>query len=138
MPILYGSRPPPNDSVWDRIRDDSFEVRVFDRNIRNKEKGVDVEMALDVAERMHTISPPSTMIIAAGDADHLPPVTRARAKGWKVEVWFWSNAADPMKKAPDRFCPLEKYFDSYASALVFRCCGFPTHSRDGTLHLATG
>ena len=44
VPILYGSRPPPNDSVWKRIKDDGFDVKVFDRNIRNKEKGVDMEI----------------------------------------------------------------------------------------------
>ena len=51
VPFLYGSRPPPNDSVWQRIREDGFDVKVFDRNIRNKEKGVDMEMGMDIAER---------------------------------------------------------------------------------------
>jgi hypothetical protein len=27
VPYLYGSRPPPQDSVWERIRDDGFDVR---------------------------------------------------------------------------------------------------------------
>jgi cephalosporin hydroxylase len=35
--VLYGSRPPAEDSVWNRIRDDGCDVKVFDRNIRNKE-----------------------------------------------------------------------------------------------------
>lgn len=50
VPILYGSRPPPNDSVWQRIRDDGFDTKVFGRNIRNKEKGVDMEMGMDIVE----------------------------------------------------------------------------------------
>jgi uncharacterized LabA/DUF88 family protein len=111
VPFLYGSRPPPNDSVWQRIRDDGFDVKVFDRNIRNKEKGVDMEMGMDVAERLHTVQPPRTILIAAGDADYVPAVARAKTKGWKVEVWFWSNAAEQLKAAATRFCLLDTYLD---------------------------
>jgi hypothetical protein len=27
---------------------------------------------------------------------------RAQSKGWRVEVWFWSNAAGDLKKAANR------------------------------------
>lgn len=111
VPYLYGSRPPPNDSVWQRIRDDGFDVKVFDRNIRNKEKGVDMEMGMDIAERLHTVRPPKTIVLAAGDADYVPVVTRAQSKGWSVEVWFWSNVAAELRKAATRFCPLDAQFD---------------------------
>jgi len=111
VPFLYGSRPPPNDSVWQRIRDDGFDVKVFDRNIRNKEKGVDMEMGMDIAERLHTVQPPRTILIAAGDADYVPAVARAQSKGWKVEVRFWSNAAETLQAAATRFCALDKYLD---------------------------
>ena len=108
VPILYGSRPPDEDSVWNRIREDGFDVKVFDRNIRNKEKGIDVEMAMDIAERIHTTAPPRIMVVAAGDADYVPAVERAKSKGWSVEVWFWSNAAWELKKAASRYCPLDE------------------------------
>ena len=88
-----------------------FDVKVFDRNIRNKEKGVDMEMGMDIAERLHTVQPPRIIIIAAGDADYVPAVTRAQSKGWAVEVWFWSNAAEGLKAAATRFCPLDKHLD---------------------------
>ena len=108
VPYLYGSRPPPDDSVWDRIRDDGFDVKVFDRNIRNKEKGVDMEMGMDIAERLFTADGPATMVIAAGDADYVPAVSRAQDRGWKVEVWFWRNAAADLKTACDRFVELDR------------------------------
>jgi uncharacterized LabA/DUF88 family protein len=111
VPILYGSRPPANDSVWRRIREDGFDTKVFDRNIRNKEKGVDMEMGMDVAERLHTVAPASTMVIAAGDADYIPAVTRAKSKRWFVEVWFWSNAAADLKKEASRFYPLDPHLE---------------------------
>lgn len=111
VPYLYGSRPPPNDSVWQRIRDDGFDVKVFDRNIRNKEKGVDMEMGMDIAERLYTVQPPRTIVIVAGDADYVPAVSRAQSKGWKVEVWFWNNAAEQLKSAANRFCSVDKYLE---------------------------
>jgi uncharacterized LabA/DUF88 family protein len=111
VPILYGSRPPAEDSVWNRIREDGFDAKVFDRNIRNKEKGVDMEMGMDIAERIHSVTSPATIIIAAGDADYIPAVSRAQSKGWFVEVWFWSNAAGDLKKAASRFCALDSYHE---------------------------
>ena len=111
VPFLYGSRPPPDDTVWERIRTDGFDVKVFDRNIRNKEKGVDMEMGMDIVDRIHTVTPPRTIIITAGDADFVPAVTRAQSKNWTVEVWFWNNAADQLKKVANRFVSLDRYFE---------------------------
>ena len=87
-----------------------FDVKVFDRNIRNKEKGVDMEMGMDIAERIYTTQP-CVMVVAAGDADYIPAIERAKSKGWSVEVWFWSNAAGELKKAASRFCPLDEHLN---------------------------
>jgi uncharacterized LabA/DUF88 family protein len=84
---------------------------VFDRNIRNKEKGVDMEMGMDIAELMHSVTPASTIVIAAGDADYVPAVKRAQKKGWRVEVWFWNNAAGDLKASADRFCSLDAQYE---------------------------
>ena len=111
VPFLYGSRPPPDDTVWQRIRDDGFDVKVFDRNIRNKEKGVDMELGMDVAALLYTAKEPKTIVISAGDADYVPVIERAKKKGWTVEVWFWSNAAAELKKAASRFCPLDSHLE---------------------------
>jgi len=111
VPILYGSRPPAEDSVWNRIRDDGFDVKVFDRNIRNKEKGVDMEMGMDVAQLLYTVPDPKNIVIAAGDADYVPVIERAKGKGWKVEVWFWSNAAVELQKTANRFIPLDPFLE---------------------------
>ena len=111
IPILYGSRPPDEDSVWNRIRDDGFDVKLFDRNIRNKEKGVDMEMGMDIAKLIYSNIEPGVIVIAAGDADYIPAVQRARERGWPVEVWFWSNAAGDLKKTPTRFCLLDEHLE---------------------------
>ena len=36
--MLFGSRPPPNDSLWQIAKKAGFEVVVEDRNVANKEK----------------------------------------------------------------------------------------------------
>ncbi len=104
IPQLYGSEPPPNDSVWRMIESKGYDVNVFKRNFFGKEKGVDMRLGLDVAKLIYR--PPSkkgVLILVAGDADFVPVVEDAKAEGWTVEVWYWSNAAADLKGAADRF-----------------------------------
>jgi uncharacterized LabA/DUF88 family protein len=103
VPKLYGSEPPPNDSVWKIIRSKGFDVNVFKRNIFNKEKGVDMRMGLDIGRLVLMTKPVGTVAIVAGDADFIQVVGDAHAEGWKVEGWYWSNAAGDLKKVVDRF-----------------------------------
>ena len=103
VPRLYGSKPPPNDSVWSMIRSKGFDVTVFKRNIFNKEKGVDMRMGLDIGRLVLKEKQPGKVIIVAGDADFIQVVEDAHGEGWKVEVWYWSNAAGDLQKVVDRF-----------------------------------
>jgi uncharacterized LabA/DUF88 family protein len=110
-PHLYGSRPPPDDSVWQEIRKEGFEVVLFDRNARDQEKCVDNELGMDVAERTIQVQPPATIVIAAGDEDFRGAVQRAKKRGWNVEVWFWEHANHKLKQevgtdfvSLDKFC----------------------------------
>lgn len=66
---------------------------------------------MDIATLIHTVSPPIVIVVAAGDADYVPAIERAKGKGWEVEVWFWSHAAAQLKKAASRFCELDPHFD---------------------------
>ncbi|CAI2189725.1 16629_t:CDS:1, partial [Funneliformis geosporum] len=56
-PIIVGSRPPPNDSLWDRIESQGYDVVVFDRNIENKEKKVDMELGASAMDVIWTRDP---------------------------------------------------------------------------------
>lgn len=105
VPKLYGSEPPPNDSVWQIIRNKGFDVKVFKRNIFNKEKGVDMRMGLDIQRLTLTFKPSASnfIVMVAGDADFVQVVNDARDAGWNIEAWYWSNAANDLKKAVDRF-----------------------------------
>jgi uncharacterized LabA/DUF88 family protein len=106
-PKLYGSEPPPNDSVWNMIRSQGFDVQVFRRNVFNKEKGVDMKMGLDIQRLIFTERQPGTVAIVAGDADFIPVIDELQQAGWTAEVWYWSSAARDLRDKCDRFEPLD-------------------------------
>ncbi|CAG8515772.1 9003_t:CDS:2 [Paraglomus occultum] len=87
--VIVGSRPPPNDSLWDRIRNQGYGVIVYDR-IANKEKKADMELGLCIADAVYS-KDPGLVLIVAGDGDYSPAINRALHHSWKVEVWFWSS-----------------------------------------------
>jgi uncharacterized LabA/DUF88 family protein len=111
VPKLYGSEPPPTDSVWKIIKAKGFDVKVFQRNIFNKEKGVDMKMGIDVTKLILQVSPPSIIALVVGDADFLPVIEEAKNVGWETEVWYWDNAASLLKKAATKFLSLNPYMD---------------------------
>ena len=110
VPKLYGSEPPPNDSVWNIIRSKGFDVNVFKRNIQNKEKGVDIAMSLDVAKLLYKSSRPAGIIaLVAGDADYSPLVDSIKLEKWTAEVWYWSNAANDIKRNASSFHSMDAH-----------------------------
>src|SRR2546425_9871543 len=46
--VLYGSRPPQNDSLWAMAKRKGFEVVVYDRNVANREKKIDTTITRDI------------------------------------------------------------------------------------------
>jgi hypothetical protein len=53
LPKMYGSEPPPNDTVWDRIREEGYDLTVFKRNIFGKEKGLDMELGAAIMDLIY-------------------------------------------------------------------------------------
>jgi hypothetical protein len=111
IPKLYGSEPPPNDSVWERIKEYGFDVTVFRRNIYNKEKGLDMKMGMDITMLLMRVKPPATIAIVAGDADYEPIITQSKEMGWEVEVWYWGKAARNIKRAATYYKMLDAHLD---------------------------
>ncbi len=107
---FYGSRPPEADSVWKAAELSGFDLIILNRNQRNKEKGVDSTMVMNITEDMLTIAEQGDVfIIMAGDADYLPVVNNVKAKGFEVHVLFWDHASAELKKAADNFLSLNGY-----------------------------
>jgi uncharacterized LabA/DUF88 family protein len=127
MPMWYGSVPPPNDSVWKKITAAGFDVKLFERNIRNKEKGLDMEMGLDMNDLSRDVQPAGTMLLVAGDGDYVPVVNRVKGRGWKVEVWYWGHAAEKLQLAASSFNCL----DTAVYLVGFRDAPPPVKSRSG-------
>ena len=50
--LLYGSRPPANDSLWAVAKAKGFNVVVSIRNVANREKKIDTTIARDINARL--------------------------------------------------------------------------------------
>ena len=49
--FLYGSVPPPNDTIWKAARKHNFVVKTFQRSGSGREKEVDVAMTTDMTKK---------------------------------------------------------------------------------------
>lgn len=114
--VLYGSRPPTNDSLWSVAKARGFEVVVHDRNVANREKKIDTtitrDMVKDSYERMkHGVD---EVTLVAGDGDYVPVVEDLIERGFRVEVAFWEHANSELKNASSKFVPLNPYLEHLA------------------------
>lgn len=80
---LFGSRPPPNDSLWTVAKAKGFEVIVYDRNVRNQEKKVDVSIATEIVADCYERMPKGEdeVTLVGGDGDYVPAVERVLKRG---------------------------------------------------------
>jgi len=113
---LYGSRPPPNDSVWLLAEKKGFNKPiVFDRSFFGKEKKVDTQITSDAMEDLYTkFKKGDEMTLVAGDADFVPLAEKVRAVGYEFHVVFWDHAAAELKAAATKFISLNPYLDHLA------------------------
>jgi uncharacterized LabA/DUF88 family protein len=92
-PVIVGSRPPPNDSLWDSVAALNFDVTVYERmprKDRKVEKKVDTTVARKMMEAIF-LKPPGTILLVAGDSDYCPIIELAKDFKWKTETWFWNT-----------------------------------------------
>lgn len=107
---LYGSRPPPNDAVWEAIRKKQFTTKIYDKaapkgraNV-GREKEVDNSMGADMAEvatelRLEAKYTPSGLeqknrtvfICITGDRDMMQPIKKVLDAGIHLELWAWKS-----------------------------------------------
>lgn len=113
--ILLGSRPPKNDSLWQRARDEGFEVEVFDRSAANKEKRVDTRLVTVIMEDsfQHMRSDRGdTAVIVAGDGDYVPAVESLHQRGLRARVVCWKHATNrDLQQMADEYQPLDPHLD---------------------------
>ncbi|KPM42970.1 hypothetical protein AK830_g3589 [Neonectria ditissima] len=101
--FLYGSRPPPNDSVWKAFEKFQFQTKIYDR-AWGKEKEVDNSMATDLSSKATELRvgakydprvkqqlENTTFVVITGDRDMLPPIKRVLECNIRVELWAWES-----------------------------------------------
>jgi uncharacterized LabA/DUF88 family protein len=110
---LFGSRPPPNDSIWQYAKKAGFELHLEDRNIKNKEKMIDTGLATLITKDAYKggDSAKDVFVLVSGDRDFLPTVRTLREDGFSVEVVFWNHAAKELKEAATKFISLDEHLE---------------------------
>ncbi|KAJ4292886.1 hypothetical protein N0V88_005546 [Collariella sp. IMI 366227] len=103
---LYGSTPPPVDTVWEAIASHNVKVCTFERSSWTKrEKQVDAELiAESVAQAANAYHSqiPTVFIIVSGDRDVRSAVSRITRKyGCHVHMWSWQNCLAKVYTRPD-------------------------------------
>jgi uncharacterized LabA/DUF88 family protein len=111
--ILYGSRPPANDSLWNIARHKGFEVIVHERNASNREKKIDTNIVADMITDSYELMKPGRdeITLVSGDKDYVPAIEKLRARGYDFHVVFWEQAAGELKRAATRFISLNAYLE---------------------------
>ena len=91
--ILYGSEPPPIDTVWEKIRESGWKVKTSKRSsFTNKEKQVDHQMVADITTLVSDRGvAKGKIVLVSGDADVIPAVKEGLRKKWSFEVWTWNS-----------------------------------------------
>lgn len=104
FPKLYGSEPPPLDSIWRVLEAMGVGLKIFRRNPRGVEKRVDAALIIDCTKLVSKWQPShdGEIVIVAGDADYFDLVGDAKAEGWPVRVVCWEAAtAEIVRNLPE-------------------------------------
>lgn len=105
--VLFGSKPPHNDSLWNAMKSAQFEVNALDRNTAGKEKAVDTGIVCEITKSLYTESADGDVfILVLGDKDFLPALESIRAYKRKSLVAFWDNASGELISGADKYIDL--------------------------------
>lgn len=111
--MLFGSRPPENDAIWDIAKRAGFEVVTHDRNVANKEKKIDTGIVTAMTrDAYRNASPGDVFTIVSGDSDYVPTVEALVGDGFQVDVVFWEHAARELRDACSNFISLNQHLDA--------------------------
>ncbi|MES1950499.1 hypothetical protein S4A8_06558 [Salinisphaera sp. S4-8] len=110
---LFGSRPPPNDGIWQFAERAGFELHLEDRNIANKEKKIDTGVATLITKDAYKCGDADADVftLVSGDADYVPTIKALAEDGYRVEVVFWDHAAKELKDVASKFVSLDEHLE---------------------------
>jgi uncharacterized LabA/DUF88 family protein len=114
--VLYGSRPPSNDSLWEVAQRRGFEPVIYDRNASNKEKKIDTGIVTEImSDSFERMRPGDQVTLVSGDSDYVPTAENLQGRGFTVVVMFWDHAARELKDAATSFVSLNPHLDYLSS-----------------------
>ncbi|KZD02952.1 MULTISPECIES: NYN domain-containing protein [Thalassospira] len=100
--VMAGSVPPECDQLWENAKGLGCDVDLLHRvedGARVREQGVDELLHLKIANAILDHDAPQTLVVVSGDGSisefgtgFITQVERALKKGWKAEIWSWSNS----------------------------------------------
>ena len=105
--VLFGSKPPHNDSLWKAIGDANFEVVALDRNVAGKEKAVDTGIISKVCKSLYKeATEGDVFVLVMGDKDFKPALEAIREEKCKSIIAFWNNASGELISEAKEFIDL--------------------------------
>ena len=111
--MLFGSRPPTNDTIWEMAKRAGFEVVTQDRNAANKEKKIDTGIVAALTrDAYRNAKAGDVFTIVSGDSDYVPAVEQLIADGFQVDVVFWDHAARELRESCSNFISLNQHIDA--------------------------
>lgn len=106
--MLFGSRPPENDAIWDIAKRAGFEVVTHDRNAANREKKIDTGLVAALTRDAYRNAKKGDIFtIVSGDNDYVPAIEQLQ-----VDVVFWSHAGIELRNTASNFIPLDAHLDN--------------------------
>lgn len=122
---LSGSIPPPNNALWDYIRNMGIDLQLLTKTADGYEQE-SVDMSLQtmmLRTAIDHISAPSTIAILTGDGagkqlgeGFLTDLQRIKSMGWNIEVYAWEKTCNRYLKNfaenNGSFIALEKFYYS--------------------------
>lgn len=108
--MLFGSKPPENDAIWEMAKKAGFEVVTEDRNAANKEKKIDTGIVTALTRDAYKNAKQGDVFtLVSGDSDYVPTVEALRGDGFQVDVVFWEHASRELIEACSNFIPLNPH-----------------------------
>lgn len=99
---LYGSKPPPNDSVWKAATRQKFRVKIFEKSARGTEKEVDAALNSDASMKAGALGVEAkygktdlsqhAFAIISGDRDMRPLVKNLTLAGIDAHVFSFNQS----------------------------------------------
>lgn len=105
--VLFGSKPPQQDSLWAAMKQANFDVVTLDRNVVNKEKAVDTGIVQQIDRSLYKEAKPGDVfVLVMGDKDFIHSVQAIQEEQCVAKVAFWDNASGELISEADEFINL--------------------------------